>query len=151
MKPFLLALLFLIFIGCDKDDDDCCTIISLDANISVKNAGGEDLLDPNNPNSYKKENIKIYHLINGEQKRAGLDDIIYQDSDSVFRYRTFVNHEGNAEFPVTYIDWDETDRDTLKSEIYRTDNQTRVIKIWYNGELKWDVENGEAPDFTIVK
>ena len=151
MKPILFILIILLAIGCNKDDDCGCTIISLDANISLKNTVGEDLLDPNSSNSYKKEDIRIYHLINGEQKRAGIDDVIYKDIDSIYRYRTFVNYEGNDEYPVTYIDWSETDRDTIKSEIYRTDNQTRAIKIWYNGELMWDVADGGAPDFTIVK
>ena len=151
MRPILFALILLFAVGCNKDDDCGCTIISLDANIAITNSDGDDLLDPNNLNSYKKGDIKIYHLINGEQKRAGIDDIIYEDVDSIYRYRTFVNYEGNDEYPITYIDWSETDRDTIKSEIYRTDNQTRVIKIWYNGELMWDVADGRAPDFTIVK
>lgn len=151
MKSILFALIILLAVGCNKDDDCGCTIISLDANISLKSAAGADLLDPDNPDSYKKENIRIYHLINGDEKRAGVDDILYEDGDGINRYRTFVNHEGSDEFPITYIDWSETDRDTIKSEIYRTDNQTRAIKIWYNGELMWDVENGGAPDLTIVK
>lgn len=152
MKTVLLAFLLLIAVGCNKDDDDCgCAIISLSADISIENTAGEDLLDPNSPNSYKKRDIKTYHLINGEEKRAGIDDNIYQDADSIYRYRTFVNYEGNDEFPITYIDWSETDRDTIKSEIYRTNNQTRAIKIWYNGDLMWDVENGGEPYFTIIK
>lgn len=151
MKSILFALIILLAVGCNKDDDCGCTIISLDANISLKNAAGADLLDPDNPDSYKKENIRIYHLINGEQKQAGLDDIIYKDIDSIYRYRTFVNYEGNDEFPITYIDWDEKDRDTIKSEIYRSNNVTRAIKFWYNDKLMWDVENGGAPHFTIVK
>ena len=152
MKSILFAIILMFLVSCNKDDDNCgCTIISLDANISLKNAAGKDLLDPNNPDSYKKNNIKIYHLINGEQKPAGLDDIIFQDSDSIYRYRTFVNYEGNDAFPITYIDWSETDRDTIISEIYKTENQTRAIKIWFNNELMWDVENGGDREFTIIK
>ena len=150
MKPIFLILLVLIILGCNKNED-CCAIISLDANISLKNISGEDLLDPNTPNSFKKGNIKTFHLINGEEKRAGLDDIIYQDGDSIYRYRTFVNYEGNDEFPITYIDWSETDRDTIKSEIYRSGNMTRVVKFWYNNELMWDGEKDGASEFTIVK
>ena len=151
MKPILFVLIVLLAAGCNKDDDCGCTIYSLDANISLKNTTGDDLLDPNNPNSFKKENIRTYHLINGEQKRAGLDDIIYQDNDSIYRYRIFVNYEGNDEFPITYIDWSETDRDTIKSEIYRSGNVTRAIKFWYNGELVWDGNTGTAGEFTILK
>lgn len=151
MKPILLILLGLIILGCDSEKDDCCTIISLDANISLLDGSGVDLLDPNNPISFKKENIKIYHLINGDEKWAGVDDFIYQDSDSIYRFRTFVNYEGNDEFPITYIDWSETDRDTIKPEIYRSENIIRAIKFWYNGELVWDANTGTAGEFTIVK
>lgn len=131
MKTVLLAFLLLIVVGFNMDDDDCgCTIISLSADKSIEDSAGEDLLNPSSPNSYKKRDIKTYHLINGEEKRAGIDDNIYQDADSIYRYRTFVNYEGNDESPITYIDWSETDRNTIKSEFYRTDNQTRAIKIW---------------------
>ena len=150
MKPILFVLIVLLAMSCNKDYD-CCTIYSLDANISLKNAAGDDLLDPNNPNSFKESNIKTYHLINGEEIRAGLDDIIYKDSDSIYRYLTFVNYEGNDEFPITYIDWSETDRDTIKSEIYRSGNVTRAIKFWFNNELMWDGEKDGASEFTIVK
>lgn len=151
MKSILIVFITLLSVGCSKDEGCGCTIISLDANISLKNNAGEDLLDPDNPNSYKKRDIKTYHLIDGEQKRAGQYDNLYEDEEGVFRYSVIVNYEGNDEYPITYIDWNETDRDTIKYEIYRTNNQTRAIKFWYNGELIWDAENENAPEFTIIK
>ncbi|WP_310990965.1 hypothetical protein [Aequorivita marina] len=152
MKPILSALILLLtVVGCSTDDDCGCTIISLDVNIALTNAAGDDLLDPDNPNSYKESAIKVYHLINDEEQRSGVDDVLFQGEDGTYVYTTFVNYEGDAEYPITYIDWSETDRDTIKSEIYRTDNQTRAIKIWYNDELMWDVADGSAPYFTIVK
>ncbi len=151
IKPILIALIAVLAIGCSKDEGCGCTIISLAANISLKNNAGEDLLNPDNPNSYKKRDIKTYYLIDGEQTRAGQYDNFYEDEDGVFRYGVMVNYEGSDEYPITYIDWNETDRDTIKSEIYRTKNQTRAIKFWYNGELVWDAENGNAPEFTIIK
>lgn len=153
MKSLFFALIILMSIGCskEKEDDLCCTIISLGANISLKNSVGEDLLDPENPNAYKKGDIKIYHLINGVQKRAGRDDILYEDEDGIYRYVVMVNYEGDDEYPITYIDWNETDRDTIKSEIYQTSNQIRVIKIWYNDALMWDAEDLGPEQFTIIK
>lgn len=153
MKPLLLALIILMAVGCSKDKDveNCCTIISLHANISLKNTDGEDLLNPENPNGYKERDIKTYHLINGVQKRAGQYDQFYADNEGIFRYSVIVNYEGNDEYPITYIDWNETDRDTIKSEIYQTSNQIRVIKIWYNGVLMWDAEDLGPEQFTIVK
>jgi hypothetical protein len=123
----------------------------LDANISLKNSSGEDLLNPNNPNSYKESKIKTYYLVNGEEKIAHTEEFIYEDGEGLYRLRIFLNDEGNDEFPITYIDWNETDRDTIKSEIYKTDNQTRVIKIWYNKVLMWDAENLHATEFTVIK
>lgn len=152
MKQILFVLFIVIAVSCNKDDDDCgCTIISLDTNISLKNAAGEDLLDPNNPNSYKESQIKTYYLIDGEEKIADTEEFIFEDIDGIYRLRVFVNSKGNDEFPITYIDWNETDRDTIKSEIYKTDNNTTAINIWYNDELKWGAENLSAREFTIIK
>lgn len=152
MKPIHIILSVFFLISCNKNDDTPEQfVIDLGVNTSLQNAAGDDLLDPNNPNSFRVSDIKTYHLINGEVKLAGADDVLFQESNGLFVFRTFVNYEGNDEFPITYIDWSETDRDTIKSEIYRTDNQIRAIKVWYNDELMWDVENGGAPEFTIVK
>lgn len=151
MKSILILVIALLAAGCSKDEGCGCTIISLDANISLKNSEGEDLLNPNKSNAYNERNFKTYHLINGEEKISHTEELLYQDNDSIYRLRVFVNHEGNDEFPITYIDWNETDRDTIKSEIYRTSNQTRAIKFWYNGELVWDANTGKPAQFTIIK
>lgn len=151
MKPFLLMCIFLIAMSCKNDNEICCVVISLGADISLTNNAGDDLLNPESPNSFKKNSIKVYHLINGEEKRAGNDDLIYEDANGIFRYRTFVNYEGNDEYPITYIDWSETDRGTIKSEISKNGSNIIAIKFWYNGELVWDAENEHAPEFTVIK
>ncbi|MEM0519314.1 hypothetical protein [Aequorivita flava] len=152
MKAVFLVLYMAILIGCSKKDDTGEQFVfDLAVNLSIKNEAGDDMLDPNNPNSYKLNDIKTYHLIDGEEVWAIADNVISQNNEGAFIFTTFVNYEGNYEYPITYIDWDETDRDTIKAEIYRTERQIRVIKIWYNEELKWDVENGGGPEFTIIK
>lgn len=152
MKPILITLLILFTISCSEEKEiDCCVNIDLGANISLKNASGDDLLDPENPNSFNETNIKTYYLIDGVEKRVGADDVLFLNEEGIYIFRTFVNYKGNDQYPITYIDWNETNRDTIKSEIYRTDNQIRVTKIWLNGELMWDVADGGAAYFTIVK
>ena len=152
MKTITIILFFIVVLGCSKKDDSQDQfVIDRGVNISILNAAGADLLDPNNPDAFKKENIRTYHLINGEVKVAGADDILFQESNDLYVFRTFVNSEGNDEFPITYIDWSATDRDTIKSEIYRTKNSIRAIKVWLNDDLMWDAENGGIPYFTIVK
>lgn len=145
-----LALLISFFIlGCS--DDIGKIIYSTGVNISVKNATGEDLLDPQIPVSFKEEMIKTYYLVNGEERLADTEEFIYEDAQGIYRLRVFLNYEGTDEFPITYIDWHETDRDTIKSEFYKTDTKVIVTKIWFNNELKWNHENGGDPEFTIVK
>ncbi|AFL81536.1 hypothetical protein Aeqsu_2072 [Aequorivita sublithincola DSM 14238] len=152
MKAIFIILSVFFLISCSKNDDSQEQfVIDLGASFSIQNAAGDDLLDPNNPNAFKQSDIKTYHLINGEVKLAGADDMLFLGNNGLYVFGTFVNYEGNDEFPITYIDWSETDRDTIKSEIYRTENQIRAIKVWYNDTLMWDVENGDAPYFTIVK
>ena len=77
------------------------------------------MLNPENPNSYKERDIKTYHLINGEEKRSGQYDQFYASNEGIFKYKIIVNYDGNDEYPKTYIDRNETDRDTIRSEIYK--------------------------------
>ena len=79
IKLVLIVFLICLTVGCSKEEGCGCTIISLGAHISLANNAGEDLLNPNDPNSYKKRDIKTYHLIDGEQIRAGQYDNLYED------------------------------------------------------------------------
>jgi hypothetical protein len=55
--------------------------------------------------------------------------------------------------PITYIQWDENDTDTLKSEIVKFDATTFCSKVWCNGTLVWDVETTDSSgrSFDLVK
>lgn len=152
MKPLFYVFAIFMIVSCSKERGlDCCMNISMNADISLKNTAGEDLLNPENFNSYKEREIKTYHLIDGIERIAHTEEFLFKDNDGLYRLRVFLNDEGNDEYPTTYIDWNETDRDTLKSEIYRTNNQVRVVKIWYNDSLMWDAEDLGPEQFTIIK
>lgn len=152
MKPLFFVFAFVIIASCGKERGlDCCMNISMNADISLENAAGEDLLNPENFNSYNEREIKTFYLIDGIERIAHTEEFLFKDNDGLYRLRVFLNDEGNDEYPITYIDWNQTDRDTLKSEIYRTNNQIRVIKIWCNDVLMWDAEDLGPEQFTIVK
>ena len=53
--------------------------------------------------------------------------------------------------PVTYIQWNETDRDTIQCHIKRNEDGSLIFctKVWYNDILVYD-NNGERY-FTIIK
>ncbi|AFL81535.1 hypothetical protein Aeqsu_2071 [Aequorivita sublithincola DSM 14238] len=153
MKITVIIIVLTFFVGCSKKDDAQEQFLyDLDVNISLNTTSGEDLLDQTNPNSFKKAEIKTYHLINGKEQVVGADDIIFQyNNEGINYFRTFVNYEGNDEFPITYIDWSETDRDTIKAEIYKSKSRIIRTKIWYNGELKWDGNDPKGCYFDIIK
>ncbi len=146
MKYPAFILLLILLSACRRP---CCSIFDLDINISVKDSAGNDLLDPSFPGSFKKDSINIIYLVNG--KRANLDYLwkfnIYQDS-SGYVLRIFP-YDINSEYSVSYIDWNQSDEDTIKCEIERTSNITSVTKVWFDGQLKWQA--GTERYFTIIK
>ena len=56
----------------------------------------------------------------------------------------FTNHDLNQQYPVTYLQWNETDIDTIKSEFVHFENGSIFLnRLWYNGELKWKFQDGD--------
>ena len=160
MKTIVTLIILTVFVSCSKNNDDEPQnqhSINRKVEISLKNSNGEDLLDPNNPNAYKAENIKLYYLINGEKQEVFNPNMDYPrnfliyNHDPEYRIRIFQNDTDNETRPITYVEWNENETDTLQAEFFKTENTIQVIKTWFNGELKWDGSNGQDNFFTIVK
>lgn len=150
----------LTFASCSKNNDDepqHQTYIDRSVELSLKDQNGEDLLDPNNPNAYKAESIKLYYLINGEKQEVFDENMDYPrnflifNNESEYRMRIFLNDTETETLPNTFVEWNSETTDTLKAEFRRADDYIQVIKTWFNGELKWNVENEQANYFTIIK
>lgn len=160
MKTIVTILILAIFTACNKDDKPSEIAVYLDTSIeiSLKDVNGIDLLNPNNPDSYKAGNIKIFYLIDGEKQEVydgnmayPRNFLIYENANE-YRIRIFQNSVISEELPITYVEWNENEIDTLQAEYYRPKpNEPRVQKVWFNGELKWDGQNGEEGFFTVVK
>lgn len=150
-----------LFISCSEKDDDyvCCpNQVHMDnIEMSIKNAEGEDLLNPNNPNAYCVSEIKLFYKIGGEIMEVYdqmMDDprnfsIYKNEIESEYRIRLLPNHDRDEAQPITYIQWNETDRDTIKAEFHYTgpanSNYSFTIEnLWFNGIEK-------DPYFEIVK
>ena len=168
---FLVLLMFMI-LGLSCSEDEPITegvFISLDVKISLANQQGLDLLDPNNQNAINNENIKIFHIIDGELKEFSerlLDDSkgyrIYSPNELGFNENyvfylgytspSYYTHE--KEEPITYIQWNETDIDTVKCQYLYTGNSNICTKVWFNNIVVWDMDDSEANSsrwFQIVK
>jgi hypothetical protein len=167
-----LFLLFFILYGtsCSEENISEGYSISTAVKISVVDQQGSDLLDPDNENNLKSENIKIFHMIDGEltEFSEGYLDypkgfLIYNPYDLGFNEQYLFcllatdasasTGELESLLPVTYIQWNETDMDTVKCQYYQTDNILECTKVWFNGVLVWTSpgESGEGRWFQIFK
>jgi hypothetical protein len=143
MKPLTLMLISaMMLFSCQKEKE----AMNLDAGIEITvfDNNGNDLLNPSNQNSFKEQNIKIYYLINGIVEEVYYPNYdnprnfsIYE-RDGIYRMGLSPNANEKDEFPVTYIKWNETDTDTIKCSISRTESSVICTKVWYNETLMWD-------------
>lgn len=157
MKYLTILILALILSSCSSDDeggDQFVVATALD--ISVKDAQGNDLLDPDNVNSLNENQIKLLFEINGEQVEFYDANLTYPKGfflfqhENEYRLKVFPNTSATEANPVTYIIWNEDDIDTIKSEVKRTNNSEEITKVWFNDDLIWEGNESERY-FEIIK
>ncbi|MDX1279507.1 MULTISPECIES: hypothetical protein [Flavobacteriaceae] len=145
MKKLMILITVFTFYACSKNDDNNeQTSIDIRIDITIKDSDGVDLLNPENPNAYLEEDIYLKYLVNGEEQNVyyGHQDhpknLFIFEHEGTYRIRVFPNTEASEEFPITYIYWSETDRDTIKCAYNRYGNSIVCDKVWFNGDLIWD-------------
>lgn len=157
MKKLFVFTLCILLISCASDDpENCCTIIDTAVKIKYVNENGENLFDIENP--IQISDIKVFHKINSEwieyykgnldhpkglmeleineEKYLGVSVSIIHDADSI------------SETKLQFANGDE---DIIKTGLNLNANNIIVEKVWYNGELKWQTEDKQERNFTIVK
>ena len=163
MKNLLFISILLSIMGCSPDN-------SLDTNnnymkkisvlFHILNVDNEDLLNENIQNSLNTEDIRIEFLnTNGDFIPFYAEnsfDIKYgykieaDVTPYIFAYANSSAFIINSKI-TGIIKWNNTDHDTIVSEIRETPNTLTYSKIWVNGELKYDMNNGLNPEILIIK
>jgi hypothetical protein len=123
--------------SCSKKEENGFDL-DLGLEISVVDKAGNDLLNPVSPNSFKESEIKIYYLLDGKKV-----EVFYSNYDHP---RNFYIYQRGNEFriavilndPITYIQWNNSDTDTIQCEVSRAEGSVVCRKVWFNGELRWD-------------
>jgi hypothetical protein len=166
MKKIKILVLLFMILGLSCTEDEPITedvFISHDVKISLADQQGLDLLDPNNPNAINSDNIKIFHMIDGELKKFSKYLMkIYKPSELGFNENyvfylgytspSYYTHE--KEEPITYIQWNETDMDTVRCQYQYTSNSIICTKVWFNEIVVWDMDDSETNSsrwFQLVK
>lgn len=153
-----LLVLALFLFSCDSESrNEEQMNLDVDVEFSIADTNGNDLLNPENENSYNHEAIKLFYKTDGvyQEFYDGNLDLprninIYQHTDT-YRATIFLNHSASEEQPETLIQWNENNADTIKCEIYRTSSVERIDKVWLNNQLVWDSTNNTAPYFELTK
>ncbi len=128
----------------------------------VTTNNNEDLLNADTPDYFDNDAIRVEHLKNNgnyvEFYQPNLDYkydfMIYNSSGfNVFRLLNQIGRDYIINNKITsVIKWNATERDTIVTEINETSNTQIAIKVWVNGELKYDMHNGLTPEvITITK
>lgn len=150
MKNLIYHLLITItMLSCSSEDNnngESSYALSNNLDFKVKSDDGTDLLNPNNSNAYLEENIKIYYV----KENGDIEEIYYSNLDlprnfdivspadsgeeEEYYMRVFLNSY-MLENATTYIEWNETDTDTIKANYNSGNGYMLLSKAWYNNVL----------------
>jgi hypothetical protein len=159
MKKILIVLAVFALFACNKSNDmEEQFNLYAGLEFSVINSQNEDLLDTATANHIKASDIKLFYQINGEMKEVFDANMQNPRNFTIFKheneYRIGVslNHTETSDRPVTYIQWNENDTDTIEVIFNRTSNAVIQNKIWLNGNLIWELgDNTIDPYFILTK
>jgi len=167
MKNLIFLLLAnILLISCSSDNNNNGnSYYNLDVGITMtfKDINGNDLLNPNNINAYSTDLIKIYYL----KENGDIEEIYNSNLDSPRNFKIITPEDSQeniyalyltpntylTENAITYIEWNNTETDTIKTNYRYGDNYTICNKIWYNNVNVWtentNVNSGRL--FEIIK
>ncbi|MGM0944944.1 MAG: hypothetical protein ACQEW9_07145 [Bacteroidota bacterium] len=157
MKSFINICLFILLftLSCNEKEEPLFLTFDRMTFITVLDIQGKNLLDPKHEKHYKLEDIKIFYDRNGN-----LEEFYQGHLDMPRNFRIDPPELGRdykmalvLDSEKTVIQWNKTESDTIQAEFLDNDaNAEIVIKVFLNGELKWDGETAtKGRGFTIVK
>lgn len=157
MKKLILFFTLLIFISCDNQEallaaDNIDTAVE----FSIVNSSSEDLLDPANPNGMDVRNIKVFYLISGEKKEVYNGNLLNPRNFRIYKhekeYRIGINlnESQTAVKPVTYVQWNTNDTDTLEVTYTRKNGSILKNTVWLNGVQIWERGDNTVDAYQVL-
>lgn len=158
MKNLIYALTMVFVLmtsSCSKDEvPGSAVVFDMMVFITILDSQGNNLLDPNQEGYFDPRHIKIFYDRNGK-----LEEFFEGHLDMPRNFRIDPPEFGRdygmdlvLDSEKTLIQWNEHESDTIHAEIFKTDApHIRVTKVYFNGELKWDIEDLTGREITIIK
>jgi hypothetical protein len=157
MYKYLILLVFLL-VSCNNNSEDM-DVMETNIDLKLTDNSGKDLLNPIYTNSYNNNNISLIYNENDVEQIYYCDNCdpqkgyYFYERDNYYVIRLFPNYkiQSDNSDPITFIQWNETERDTIQCHIERNESGSSIVctKVWYNGDLVWD-NQGERY-FTVIK
>jgi hypothetical protein len=162
MKKIWIILVTIIICSCESTDEkkEFGMYVAASIDFSILNAQNEDLLNPENPNHLDVSKIKVFYIIDGISQeiyrpnlvRSRGFNIFKNDNNNEYRIVVDLNISNNSDKAITYIQWSETDTDTIEATYKRAYNVLRTKKIWLNGDFVWEEKGiNDSPYFKLIK
>ena len=145
MKKLIIYLVVISFFACSKSDE-MNPQFYLDGSFefSIFSSQNEDLLDPATTNHYEATEIKLFYEVDGEMIEvydpnmdAPRNFVIYKHENE-YRIIVYLNVSNTSDRPVTYIQWNNNDTDTIEALFERNEHLLRKRKVWLNNQEIWD-------------
>lgn len=145
MKSALAIVFSLMLLSCSDDNSEADSV-STHFDVLVKNAEGTDLLNPENPDAFTEESIKLYLLVDGERKLYYKDNYDHphgfriDKAEETGRYylRVFPEFEKSNEESTVFLKFSSLAEDTIRQQYDIGPGYIACTKIWHNGNLVWD-------------
>jgi len=143
LSQILLILISGIITSCDDEISWCCPATNSDmVNITVRDAQGNNLLNPTLEGAYRENVIKIFY-----EEEGKLEEFFNGGHSNMRRNFRIISPELGSDYRMrvvlkekTVIQWNGTEADTLKAEIFDNGMILILSKVYHKGELKWDRE-----------
>ena len=157
----LSILCIAVFTACSKKD--CCEVIGSEGSplshiiLSVKDAEGHDLLNPNTPNSIKESSISLEHIYSGGTEKVAYDEksnrikIVkhpHLQDLYVLALQTNMRIDDNGKH-TTIIKWNDKEEDVMQAEY--SHDLSKVKSISFNNTLIWNDKGASSLPPTIIK
>jgi hypothetical protein len=122
--------------------------------ITLLDEQGNNLLNPNHERYFDPRHIKIFYDRNGRMEE------FYEGHLDMPRNFRIDPPEFERDYVMalaldsekTIIRWNEHESDTIQAEIQKTDFPSVIVtKIYFNGELKWEVTDLIGREITVFK
>lgn len=152
---YLLPLvLMLLSSACSNEEPSPAAVFDMIVYIEIIDNHGNNLLNPNHEGFYDPRDIKIFYERNGQMEEFFEKHLNWQRNFRILppEFERDYVMALVLDSEKTVIQWNEYESDTIHAEFYKTDfPSVRVTKLYFNGELKWDVADLVPREITIFK